>query len=504
MKTKRMIGIGLIVLLIAAVFAGCSSTRTTLTAQQFQSKTEQMGYAIADATDQFEEGAAEVVLLAVKEDHQIEFFVFPSSDAAAQNYSQNMETVKQKSATLSSHKEVNMSNYDYYIRTTSDGYYVVSRIDNTMLYSAVSEEATDAAKESILALGYLDKTVSHEESEEETVPEETQAQSTADVSPAPQPDDGSASEELPEAADSYTTHTLGNIVFSVNNRHTFIESDEVTLAINIEPKYGINLNLLPITGSPTEAQYQELQKSVVSRTIEENGMYDYNTQETTVAGQSATRINGMVDYKGKAAHIDTHIFGDAQYFYMVIYVSLDPGLHQDAYTKLLDSIEFTQGGPSTQTAQSAETEGQDSETLKAQTFKDMRFLYDDQYELVLAADNQIAIRFEPGVDSVNFTAKTYAEAPTTEQQYAERLDEITTEAITLYSLYDADKQTAAIAGRSARKVTARMDVEGVAKDVEMYLFGYDQHFYAVFHIYEDPAAHGDEFESLLKSISFGG
>jgi len=490
MKTKRMIGIGLIVLLIAAVFAGCSFTRTPLTAQQFQSKTEQMGYAIVDATDQFEEGAAEVVLLALKEDHQIEFFVFPSSDAAVQNYNQNVETVKQESASLSVHKEVDMSNYNYYIRTTNDRYYVVSRIDNTMLYAAVSEEATDAAKETILALGYLNKTVSRDESEDETVPDAAQTQS--------------ASAELPEAADSYTTYTIGNIVFSVNNLHTFIESDEVSLAINIEPKYGINLNLLPITGNPTEVQYQELQNSVVSRAIEENGMYDCNTQETTVAGRNATRINGMVDYEGEPVHIDVHIFGDAQYFYMVIYVSLDPGLHQDAYTKLLDSIEFAQGGPSTQTAQGAEAEGQDSEALKTQTFKDMQFLYDDQYELVLAADNQIAIRFEPGVDSVNFTAKTYVEAPTTEQQYAERLDEITAEAMTLYSLYDADTQTAAIAGRSALKVTARMDVEGVAKNVEMYLFGYDQYFYAVFHIHEDPAAYGDEFERLLKSISFGG
>jgi len=503
MKTKRMTGIGLIILIMAAVFAGCSSTRTPLTAQQFQSKTEQMGYAITDATDQFEEGAAEVVLLAVKEDHQIEFFVFPSPGAAVQNYNQNVETVKQKSDTLSSYKEVNMSNYNYYIRTTSDGYYVVSRIDNTMLFSAVSKEVTDAAKGTILALGYLDKTVSHDESEDETA-STAQTQSTVDISSETQPDDGSASGELPGAADSYATHSLGNIVFSVNTRHTFVDSDEVSLAINIEPNYGINLNFLPITGSPTEAQYQELQKSVVSRAIEENEMYGYNTQETTVAGRSAMRITGMVDYEGIPFHIDIHIFGDAQYFYMIIYVSLDPGLHQDAYTKLLDSIEFAQGGSGTQTAQSAETERKDSADLKAQTFKNMQFLYDDQYELVLAADNQIAIRFEPGVDSVNFAAKTYAEAPTTEQQYAERLDEITAEAMTLYSLYDADKQTAAIAGRSARKVTARMDVKGVAKDVEMYLFGYDQHFYAVFHIYEDPAAYGDEFEHLLKSISFGG
>jgi len=176
---------------------------------------------------------------------------------------------------------------------------------------------------------------------------------------------------------------------------------------------------------------------------------------------------------------------------MVIYISLDPSLHQDAYTELLDSIEFAQGGSATA-------------DLKVQTFKDMQFLYDDQYELVLAADNQIAIRFEPGVDAANFIAKTYAEPPSTEQQYAERLDEITAEAMILYSLYDADKQAAAIAGRSARRVTARMDVEGVAKDVEIYLFGYDRHFYAVFHIYEDPAAYGDEFENLLKSISFGG
>lgn len=51
-------------------------------------------------------------------------------------------------------KTVSVKNYSYYTKTTSEGYYVVSRTDNTFIYVAAEAEYKKEISEIIAGLEY--------------------------------------------------------------------------------------------------------------------------------------------------------------------------------------------------------------------------------------------------------------------------------------------------------------------------------------------------------------
>lgn len=142
------------VVVIALLLTACGS-KTALTNDQFAEKMEAAGYQIVDATDQFGEGEVEAVTLAIKDDvYQIEFYVLPSNDQAVSAFNGNKSDFEQMKTSGSSTGEVSLGNYSYYGLTTDEGYYVVSRIDNTMIFINTSSEYKDEIKDVVKELGY--------------------------------------------------------------------------------------------------------------------------------------------------------------------------------------------------------------------------------------------------------------------------------------------------------------------------------------------------------------
>ena len=62
-----------VVLLITVLLMGCTITKEAITKEAFVERMENEGYAIADATDQFDEGVVKSVTLAINDKFQIGF-----------------------------------------------------------------------------------------------------------------------------------------------------------------------------------------------------------------------------------------------------------------------------------------------------------------------------------------------------------------------------------------------------------------------------------------------
>jgi hypothetical protein len=80
--------------------------------------------------------------------------VLPSKDSAVASFNSNKSDFEQMKNSGSSTGEVNIGNHNYYGLTTDEGYYVVSRVDNTMIYVNSSAEYKDEIKEVLKVLGY--------------------------------------------------------------------------------------------------------------------------------------------------------------------------------------------------------------------------------------------------------------------------------------------------------------------------------------------------------------
>ena len=149
---KRILGVLLVVSMVL-VLCGCSK-KEAITADDFKSKMEDLGYKITDATGQFKGQTVDSVQLALKDDYQIEFYVLPSVEQAQSAYTQNKSNIENVKASVSTNKSLEIKNFSYYTRTTDSIYYVVSRVDNTFIYVAAKVEYKDEISDIISKFGY--------------------------------------------------------------------------------------------------------------------------------------------------------------------------------------------------------------------------------------------------------------------------------------------------------------------------------------------------------------
>ena len=152
---KKTIFFATMLLIMALALSACSlvKPRTALTADDFKTKMESAGLTVEDATDQFEEGTVELVLIAYNDDYQIEFYVMETAAKAEQSFAgnkQNFEALSGNKSTAS----LNGSNFNSFTMTLGGQYAVVSRVENTFIYVDEEVEHRDTIKEILKDLGY--------------------------------------------------------------------------------------------------------------------------------------------------------------------------------------------------------------------------------------------------------------------------------------------------------------------------------------------------------------
>lgn len=158
MRTLQKITAGALILTMLISAASCSlfEKKDSISADDFTKAMEDKDLTVEDATDQFEdEDAVLKCLLASTDDYQIEFYILRNGDQAMIAYNNGKEGFEESfSGTGSSHSEVKISNYSKFTMTTGEGYYVLSRIDNTLIYVEADKEYKDEIKDLLESVGY--------------------------------------------------------------------------------------------------------------------------------------------------------------------------------------------------------------------------------------------------------------------------------------------------------------------------------------------------------------
>ena len=152
---KRISLMVLVITLGAILLTGCFS-KIGITAEDFKTTMEGMGYTIVDATSQFSSSAVNKVYLAVDEgqDYQIEFFELGNVNDAVSSYNTNVSKMENAKGNISSSSSISGTNFDKKTQTSNGTYWVVSRIDNTFVYVEVDEEYKTAVKSVLEQIGY--------------------------------------------------------------------------------------------------------------------------------------------------------------------------------------------------------------------------------------------------------------------------------------------------------------------------------------------------------------
>ena len=154
---KKVLIIAAITMLIMLAI-GCQTSRIPVTKETFVSKAEEAGYDVQDAIEQVPANTIDEYLIAVKGgtviDYQIEFIIAPTAQTAQILYQNNKSTIEEKKGPVSTEASTTAGNFSYYKLATNGQYYVVSRIENTLVYIDAPSEYKGAINEFLAAIGY--------------------------------------------------------------------------------------------------------------------------------------------------------------------------------------------------------------------------------------------------------------------------------------------------------------------------------------------------------------
>lgn len=146
---KRFLSI-FIMMLIVFILSACGNKKA-LSKSEISNKLSHNGFIITDVTNQIEDSNISYVSSANNNKFQLEYYVFVDENMAKKAYESNKESFEENKT---KGKEKNNGTYQKYTQQLSDTYNLISRVDNTLIYSSVNIEYKKDLNKIIKELGY--------------------------------------------------------------------------------------------------------------------------------------------------------------------------------------------------------------------------------------------------------------------------------------------------------------------------------------------------------------
>ncbi len=141
---------------VALIFSltACQS-REPITADTFREKVEALTYTPVDITDQFTDYPQIVTAVGIDKDGlRVEFYELDGADNATAFFNGNQAQVELKQGSTSASTSVSTSSYQKYTLKTSETYYLLERVETTVIYSYCDSADTATLDNLITELGY--------------------------------------------------------------------------------------------------------------------------------------------------------------------------------------------------------------------------------------------------------------------------------------------------------------------------------------------------------------
>ena len=152
---KKTLRLPVVFFLILALFqlVACGG-KTVVSLEDFNLLMEEKGYVIKDATEQIALDTIRAISLAINEDYQIEYYVFKDIGTAEAVFTQNKLLFEDNKTGGHIEQSRSYGNNSYYSLISGGNYYVLSRVDNTMIYVVADDDYKKEIADTIKELGY--------------------------------------------------------------------------------------------------------------------------------------------------------------------------------------------------------------------------------------------------------------------------------------------------------------------------------------------------------------
>ncbi len=152
---KKILRLSVVFFVMLTMFSlmGCGE-KTVVSLKDFNSLMEKKGYTIKDATEQITPARVQAISLAIKEDYQIEFYVFKDTRTAESVFAQNKLMFENNKSSGYIEQSRSFQNNSYYSLVSGGNFYLLSRVDHTMIYVVADADYKKEITETIKELGY--------------------------------------------------------------------------------------------------------------------------------------------------------------------------------------------------------------------------------------------------------------------------------------------------------------------------------------------------------------
>lgn len=151
---KKVLNLVLVIVIICICFVGCKVKKTPQTPESFTTIMEYNGFRVSDATENVDTDTPITnALIATNDDFKIQFYQFKDAEAGRVMIEYIEEGFNQISINFSVVK-VNEPDYGYYAFADETKFYMVTHLDNTLLYCVTDKEYEDDVVRIIEKLGY--------------------------------------------------------------------------------------------------------------------------------------------------------------------------------------------------------------------------------------------------------------------------------------------------------------------------------------------------------------
>jgi len=140
-------------LVVLTFLTGCTN-KTPITGDEFKVSMEENGYTIYETDDFSNIDSILGVYIAKKNDSQIEFYQMDSVDYAKDFYENNEGILETMTGSASFNSKINMANYSKCTFLYDDEYYIVSRIEDSVIYVSGTSDDKDEINKILEDLGY--------------------------------------------------------------------------------------------------------------------------------------------------------------------------------------------------------------------------------------------------------------------------------------------------------------------------------------------------------------
>jgi len=142
------------VILVLALFAGCSISKTAKTYEEFEVIAKEKGFIIYDDTASAGEKLDKLSVAVKDNTYQIEFYDFKEKSKAESSYNYIKESLDDKYSVRTFFKRITLPDYNYYYFESSDVFELVIRVGDTLLYCGTKKEYKDTVMDVVKLMEY--------------------------------------------------------------------------------------------------------------------------------------------------------------------------------------------------------------------------------------------------------------------------------------------------------------------------------------------------------------